>query len=81
MYIYVYIYLKVIAAMLSMDLVSTLEASVLIGMYGFLVMPYWLGLCVLRTNIESRFCNPHVVIFTSINIIIIINIFMDLIMW
>jgi hypothetical protein len=32
MYIHIYIYLKVIAAMLSMDLVSTLEASVLIDM-------------------------------------------------
>jgi hypothetical protein len=31
--------------------------------YVFLVMPYWLRLCVLRTRIESRFCNPHVVIF------------------
>jgi hypothetical protein len=35
-------------------------------------MPYCLGLCVLRTHIESRFCNPHVVIFIQLNIIIII---------
>jgi hypothetical protein len=32
--------------------------------YVFLVMPYWLGLCGLHTHIESRFWNPHVVIFT-----------------
>jgi hypothetical protein len=36
-------------------------------------MPYWPSLCVLRTHIESRFCNPHVVIFTQLNIIIIIR--------
>jgi hypothetical protein len=36
-------------------------------------MPYFLGLCVLRTPIESRFRNPHVVIFTLLNIIIIIK--------
>jgi hypothetical protein len=29
-----------------------------------LVMPYWVGLCVLRTRIEIRCCNPHGVIFT-----------------
>jgi hypothetical protein len=33
-------------------------------LYVFLVMPYWLGLCMLRTHIESRFCNSHVVIFS-----------------
>jgi hypothetical protein len=43
-------------------------------MYIFLVMPYWLGPCVLRTHIESRFCNPHVVIFAEVTIIIIIMI-------
>jgi hypothetical protein len=32
--------------------------------YIFLVVPYWLGLRVLCTHIEHRFCNPHVVIFT-----------------
>jgi hypothetical protein len=35
-------------------------------------MPYWLGLCVLRTHIECKFCNPIVVIFASLNIAIII---------
>jgi hypothetical protein len=35
-------------------------------------MPYWLSLCALRTYIESIFCNPHVVTFTYLNIIIII---------
>jgi hypothetical protein len=40
----------------------------------FLVMPYWLGLCILRMRIENRFSNPHVVIFAKPNIIIIIMI-------
>jgi hypothetical protein len=40
--------------------------------YFFSVMPYWLCLRVLHTHIESRFCNPHVFIFTYLNIIIII---------
>jgi hypothetical protein len=30
----------------------------------YIFMSYWLGLCVLRTHKESRFCNSHVLIFT-----------------
>jgi DNA replicative helicase MCM subunit Mcm2 (Cdc46/Mcm family) len=50
---------------------SVIKVSYFQIFYVFLVMPYCLGLCVLRTHIESRFCNPHVVIFAELIIIII----------
>jgi hypothetical protein len=57
MYIYMYAYIY------NMSCLNLFLSKVFLDFYVFLVMPYWLGLCVLRTHIESRFCNPHVVIF------------------